>query len=274
MTASFLDAIDWSAPWLAPYAGVGRPIASSPDWRSALNHAAQQRQLRNFAGTPIQFVQQASLPAGEPYEAYIGRTGCVPTRDNLHDFFNAMVWLGFPQAKARLNQLQFKQLQSKLTIESGSGAYRVGNSRGVLRDAATIFDENGILFIARDRELVNALIERQWSTVFLAGRDQFGRCYDVLIFGHALLEKLVRPYAAITGHCLPLIDPGFTLPLLAAARSGLDRIAASLLSPTTSTASFFPVPVLGFPGWHPAQDAAFFENEAVFRLASRKKAGQ
>ncbi|MDO9216132.1 MAG: DUF3025 domain-containing protein, partial [Lacisediminimonas sp.] len=258
MTASFLAGIDWSAPWLSPYAGDGRSIASSPDWRSALNHAAQQRQLCNFAGIPVQFVQQASLPAGEPYEAYIGRTGCVPTRDNLHDFFNALVWLGFPQTKARLNQLQFKQLQ-KLALESGPGAYRVGNSRGALRDAATIFDENGMLFIARDRELVNALIDRQWSTALLECKEQFGRSYDVIIFGHALLEKLVRPYAAITGHCLPLIDPSFTLPLArVAAHAELDQITASLLSPTTSTAAFFPVPVLGFPGWHPTQDAAFY----------------
>lgn len=273
MSAALFAEIDWAAPWLSPYAADGQAIAASADWRAALNQTAQQRQVRNFRGAPITFVQQAALPPGEPYEHFIGRSACVPTRENLHDFFNALVWLNFPHTKARLNQLQFDQLQAKRAQESEPGAYRVGNRRGALRDAATIFDENGVLFIARDAEPVRALIDRQWSTVFLTHREQFGRVYDAILFGHALLEKLVRPYTAITGHCLPLLGPGLVLPVSQRnARAELDQMSASLLSPTTSTATFFPVPVLGFPGWYPDQDAKFYANEAVFRLAKRQQA--
>lgn len=50
---------------------------------------------------PVQFVPQHSLPPGEAYEAFIRRTGLVPTRDNLHDLFNGLVWQRFPRAKAR-----------------------------------------------------------------------------------------------------------------------------------------------------------------------------
>ena len=48
------------------------------------------------ADTPVRFVPHESRPRGEAYEAFIARTGCVPTRDNLHDLFNALVWLTFP----------------------------------------------------------------------------------------------------------------------------------------------------------------------------------
>ena len=273
MPASFLEPIDWTAPWLGPYLDTGRPIAESPDWRAALNRAAQQGQLVNFQGRPIQFVPQESLPDGEPYEAHIGRTGCVPTRENLHDFFNALVWLTFPQTKARLNELQLNQLQSELEVQPAGSSYRVGNRRGALRDAATIFDENSALLIALDGEVPDALVARHWSEVFLERRDDFGRLYDVLLFGHALMEKLVKPYASITAHCFPLIGRDLPIPCsTAGARAQLDQLARSLLSPTTSTSSFFPVPVLGFPGWHEGQDEMFYANEDVFRVVKRKKA--
>ncbi len=274
MNAALFADIDWAAPWLAPYVADGQLIVASAQWREALNRIAQRRQLRNFRGMPIEFVPQASLPPGMPYESHIGATGCVPTRDNLHDFFNALVWLGFPQTKARLNQLQCDQLEMARARDADSAAFDVGNRRGALRDATTIFDENGIVFVARDHERVTALIERRWSEVFLGSREDFGGKYDVVVFGHALLEKLVRPYAAITGHCLPLIDTGVGLPLSLNMRADLDRVTASQLSPTTSNAAFFPVPVLGFPGWHAPQDEAFYANEAVFRLDRHHKVRQ
>jgi hypothetical protein len=56
------------------------------------------------------FVHQDSLPAGQAYEAHIFQTRTVPTRDNLHDFFNGLVWLAFPQTKRRLNELQAAEI--------------------------------------------------------------------------------------------------------------------------------------------------------------------
>ena len=60
------------------------------------------------------------------------RTGRVPTRANLHDLFNALIFLRFPKAKAKLNSCSQRQLQ----------ADGVGPVRGPLRDAATLVDEN------------------------------------------------------------------------------------------------------------------------------------
>src|SRR4051794_16460024 len=103
MAAPFLKLIDWERPWLALLRPVAQPILAAPDWRFALNDAAHAAGLCNHRGLPIRFVPQADLPAGVAYEEFIGDTGCVPTRDNLHDFFNALVWLTFPGIKQQLN---------------------------------------------------------------------------------------------------------------------------------------------------------------------------
>ena len=86
----------------------------------------------------VQFVPSTRLPAGEAYEAFIFRTGMVPTRDNLHDMFNGLVWWLFPRAKRRLNELQAAAI----------AAQGVGSVRGPLRDALTLFDENAALLQA------------------------------------------------------------------------------------------------------------------------------
>lgn len=132
------DAIDWSAPWLAPWRGLGQPLAQQllqedPSVHQALQTAAPQ-------GAPVVFVPQSALPEGTAYEQYIWDTRRVPTRDNLHDFFNGLVWLRFPHTKRRLNQLQAQAI-------AADGVQAV---RGPLRDALTVFDENGALLQAPD----------------------------------------------------------------------------------------------------------------------------
>ena len=82
--------------------------------------------------------RRASCPGGEAYEAFIFRTGCVPTRDNLHDLFNGLVWLRFRASKRQLNALHAQQIESA----------GVGRTRGPLRDALTLFDENAALLQA------------------------------------------------------------------------------------------------------------------------------
>ena len=95
-----LPEIDWSRPW---YDSV-RPAFKRLDdvhggMLAAFNAGAGELALRNASGLPLRFVPQDELPEGRAYEEFIGATGCVPTRDNLHDFFNALVWLTFPRIK-------------------------------------------------------------------------------------------------------------------------------------------------------------------------------
>jgi hypothetical protein len=55
-------------------------------------------------------IDQSELPLGHAYETHIAQTGGLPTRDNLHDRFNALVWLHLPRLKALLNAVQAQEI--------------------------------------------------------------------------------------------------------------------------------------------------------------------
>ena len=259
-----LDEIDWRAPWLAPLQDVAEPLREAGQhWRLALNTLAHARELCNGAGLPLQFVDQSALPAGVGYEAYIGATGCVPTRNNLHDFFNGLMWLAYPRIKARLNALQIADI-SAVPDPSTTGVSR--HRRSGLRDALTLFDENVALVVTRDTELISALQCHRWQTLFIERRARFFADAVVLTFGHALLEKLVRPYKSITAHVWLVPLAPADLPCLSDARCALidAHVAAQLDAQLRSTA-FCHLPVLGLPDWSAGQSAAFYADQDVFR---------
>lgn len=217
----------------------------------ALSLYAARCGLANQAGHRVRFVPQSELPDGTAYEAYIHATGCVPTRDNLHDFFNGLIWLHFPRTKASLNAIQARQL-----AELG---LRV---RGPVRDAATLFDENAALVISPEPALHDALRVFAWRELFVTHRAWWTGT-RVLVFGHALLEKLVTPYRAMTAHAW-LMDGSAQSTWPDAALS--KRLAAT----TLSSRLFTPLPVLGIPGWCvDNQDPAFYNDTAVFRPGRR-----
>ena len=110
LSHQFFSTINWQAPWLSHIAVTGLSILQADNWRQALNDAALKRAISNSVGLPIQFVAQSDLPNGVAYEEHIFKTGCVPTRDNLHDFFNALIWLTYPRIKVQLNTLQAAQI--------------------------------------------------------------------------------------------------------------------------------------------------------------------
>ena len=263
-----LEPIDWARHWYdsvrPAFARIGKDAGSVSE---ALNAGAAGLGLRNAAGLPVRFVRQSDLPEGQAYEQFIGATGCVPTRDNLHDFFNGLVWLTFPRIKQQLNALQAAQI----------AVAGVGRSRGPARDAATIFDENAALLVVRDsdaaRELVEALREHRWTEALLERRARFGPDVQPWLFGHALMEKLVAPRKTITAHTRVVMAPSSYFALdWDAQRSWIDEtVAAQLAVGDLTTASFTPLPVLGIPGWHEGQDEAFYADTAVFRPKRLKK---
>jgi hypothetical protein len=229
----FWRALDWRAAWLAPYVEIARPVIARLE-AGACTAAA--------LGAP-RFVAQAELPAREPYEAFIARTGHVPTRDNLHDLLNGLVWLRFPALKQRLNALHAAQL-----AEEG-----VQPRRGPLRDALTLFDENGAWWQAPP-PLADALRRRDWHALFVGHRALWNEAQPVLI-GHALLEKLAVPRPPITAHVW-----------LAGAALDDAGAPAAITADAWARKPFHPLPVLGVPGWWPANDdAAFYDDASVFR---------
>ena len=240
-------AIDWQAPWLAPLRDL-RPFVERADWREALSTEARRRGVATAAGLPIEFVAADDAGAGA-YEAHIAATGRVPTRDNAHDLFNALVWLAFPLTKAALNARQAHEL-----ARDG-----VRGTRGPVRDAATLIDESGLL-LAASEEAGAALMRLDWRWLFTAQRARWGRDWVPFAFGHALIEKLLAPYKGLTAvvTCLPLAG---------ATSAQTDRAAARWVHEAPLAPPLLAhLPVLGIPGWWPAnEEPTFYADAAVFR---------
>ena len=115
----------------------------------------------------------------------------------------------------------------------------------MVRDALTLFDENGALWPAPPAPLVEALSQCDWHSLFVTRRALW-RGAEPLLVGHALLEKLLRPRKAVTAHLW---------------RLAIDDAAQRLLD-----ARHLPLPVLGVPGWWPANEApGFYDDATVFR---------
>ena len=245
--AQDIAAIDWTAPWLQAWRARGQPlaetVATSLSCAQALNLFAEQ-----VPTCPVRFVPQSELPPGQAYETFIFATQQVPTRDGLHDFFNGLCWLHFPQTKQRLNQLQAAQI-----AHSG-----IAPVRGPARDALTVFDENAALLHAPDA-LWDALVRKDWQALFGPLRPLWKETH-LQLFGHALLEKLVHPRIAMTAHVYRVeCDLG--------AQGDWDGwLGAHLQADVLANKPFAHLPVLGVPGWWPANEARGFYNDAsVFR---------
>lgn len=258
MPAAFLEKIDWRQPWLAAVLPAASVVLRAADWRDGLNAVACDRGLKNHRSIPLKFVPQSDLPAGVAYETFISVNGSVPTRDNLHDFFNALVWLSYPRIKAQLNALQAAEIARRETSAP--------SSRGKLRDAATIFDENAVLLLSAEPAVDDALRQHQWHKLFIEQRALFQRNCRVHLFGHALMEKLVAPYKAITGHTWVVqVQPAILALPETEQQQWVDARVASQLAREMSTSDFTHLPVLGVPGWWPVQGENFYADAAVFR---------
>ena len=264
----FTEDIDWAQPWLADWCPLGPHMAQAASAAAtqglplayALNQAGLtwSASLREPNASPaeapadplVRFVPQADLPEGCAYESFIDDTRQVPTREGLHDFFNALCWVRFGATKRWLNHLQAQAIAQAGGVQS---------PRGPLRDALTVFDENAALLQAPDA-LWSALRERRWHDLFVTHRHLWEQARLVL-FGHALLEKLVLPYKSITAHVL---DAPVPMHLNGA---DWDDWLPTQLSPERLTRKpFVPLPVLGTPGWWPAnQTPGFYADDTVFR---------
>ena len=247
--ADGLSDVDWDAPWFAPWRVKAERVATR--WQSGvlLSEALNQEQGRS----PI-FVAQSELAAGDSYEDHIFRTGTCPTRENLHDFFNGLCWLHMPLAKSRLNAVQAAQI----------GRAGIGGPRGPVRDAITLFDESGALLHAPP-PLWDALLKRDWRRAFIDLRPLWEHAH-LTVFGHAVLEKLVRPRKDVTAHVWCSNCP-------AGAMDEVDTwLATQVTEEKLSGKPFTPLPLLGIPGWTGAnQNFSFYDDSLVFRPAGRPK---
>jgi hypothetical protein len=125
--------------------------------------------------------------------------------------------------------------------------------------------------------LWQALLARDWAALFITHRALWAQA-RLLLFGHALMEQLVSPRKNITAHVLiekfahPMNSP---LGSVLALDQTLDHVlgqaldqalAYSLSAERLATKPFTPLPVLGVPGWWPANaQPGFYADASVFR---------
>ena len=196
---------------------------------------------RSLHGQPIRFVHPD--PGVRNYEQAIHATGRVPTRPgNWHDFFNALMWVRFPRTKAALNGLHVREMQRP---HGGAG-------RGSVRDAATQFDESGLVVLSSDPTLFELLQQRRWHELFWVRRAQVTTGMRFLVFGHGLYDALRAPFYRMCGRAA----------LVAASRAIIEaqpaeqcRHADAVLCERFSTDVGYPrpksllaLPLLGIPG--------------------------
>lgn len=269
----------FAAPWFAPVrasldAVGGYALAGRWDecmvW---LNERARERGLRTGDGEPLRFVDSRLIDA-PAYEQHICATGQVPTRLHgpgaWHDFLNATVWLAFPRTKARLNRLQAQAIE----------ADGIGARRGGVRDAATLFDENAVLFVCAHPQPARCLREFDWAGLFVDGRDAFDGSVRVVGFGHALLDKLRAPYKGVCAHAWVIesapagaLDWSWTDPLPRECADRIDALTSEHLDAhALQPCAFSPLPVLGIPGWWADNSVpGFYDDTSVFRAGRGRR---
>lgn len=238
-------------PAFAPYRelvtvlGLARALPSI----DALNAVADARNTVQARGLPLRFFVPAGRLSAREYETGILATGRVPTRaDNWHDMLNALVWLRFPRFKATLNAAHGEAI----ALESGT-------RREPRRDALTMLDESGVWVAGGDPALLALLAERAWHALFWDARAKLEESTLFVVVGHALLEKALTPFPAMTGKCLTLTGQWRGL-------DALETAATQALAGIVTPRQLPPLPIQGIPRWDTANDCAdYYANREIFR---------
>ena len=213
------------------------------------------------SGRPLQLV---SAGGKLPYEIRVHESAELEVRErNWHDFFNVLVWLMFPRAKAALNARHY----AEWSVDSAGG-------RGAVRDALTLFDESGLVVISLQPALLQLVRNFEWKTLFWEQRNALVAGMRILPFGHALCEKALTPYRGMTGHALLLdVDAEWLALEMPDLISRVDRRLEALVADPQSmqtTRQLSPLPVLGVPGWCRENEVAdYYDDTRYFRPGRR-----
>ncbi len=212
-------------------------------------------------GRRIRFVPPQA--DGLAYECRIRDTGEVETRPgNWHDFFNALVWLSFPQAKRVLSG------------RHGRAMAPAGMARGAARDALTHFDECGIVVLSSQPELLDLLRDFKWKALFAERRADVMRAMRFVVFGHATYEGLLKPFRGLTAKAiLHDIDERWLRLPDSEQLAAVDALLAADLSSGryVRPRDFQPLPLLGIPGVTPdSVDPAYYDDTWQFRPGRRR----
>ena len=238
-----------------------------------LNGAARTLDLRNDFQQVVRFAHARPATKAADYEWAIGGNlgeteGVIATRmegdDAFHDLFNALIWLDFPKTKAFLNRLQVTQIaQERQPHLSASKP----EARSRQRDQITLFDENGALFVCQDERLAGLLKTKDWPALFLSQRVELISTARLLVFGHGLLQKCLRPFKSMTARTVVVSLAADASP------PELDQALSRILQQSWPAWPVTPLPINGWPAWSKEQDAEFYADQAVFRRDRWRRPG-
>ncbi len=193
----------------------------------------------------------------EQYEPRVYLKKELQTRtQNWHDFFNALVWLSFPETKQTLNALHYQQASQRPS----------GSNRSLLENRITQFDECGAIIISDRQDLLDLIAAHKWEELFIKNRTAFDKHIRCVVFGHAIYEKALAPYIGMTCHGILLNDKS----LLEYSELPLDKIDKAVAQIWQNQLQFHPekfsaYPLLGTPGFWPNQSIDFYKNTQYFR---------
>ena len=251
----------FSGPLYWPLARWLAQLPLQPD-AEALAALAAQNPILTESGKPVRFVAPQS--DGMAYECRVWENGEVETRrDNWHDWFNALVWLSFPQTKNVITAAHVAAMQPQ------------GELRGRIRDALTHFDECGIVVLSSEPELLQLLRDFRWKELFVERRAAVRAHMRFVVFGHATYESLLSPFRGLTAKavlldCAPADFAVDDETLTAAVDSRLAAIFRT--DRYTRPRDFQPLPLLGIPGVTPENEApAYYDDTWQFRPGRREK---
>jgi Protein of unknown function (DUF3025) len=247
-------------------------VSSGDTWPTlaALNARSQHHGLVNYRGLPIRFAAPADDESTSMhYEKRIAETGEIATRENWHDFFNAMQWLTFPKSKAAISEMHTRLMSAQIDDVK---------MRSIARDVLTLFDEGGVIVASADESLLTHIRNFEWKRLFVDRCAEAVKDINFYLAGHSVLEKMLDPFVGVTAKALLLkVDDNFFAQSHDAQLREIDSRAAIWLmneSSLASTRNLHPLPILGIPGWFAANESpSFYDDAHYFRAGySRDRA--
>jgi len=229
----------------------------------------------------------------QTYLSRIYHDGEIQTRNaNWHDLFQILSWRLFPQSKAVLVERHYHCARQRWQNKNDDKALqgRRSNEENLL----SLLDEGGLVLLSDEIRFPQLIRQFRWQQLFIQCRPQLKSHLRMMVFGHALFDKLRHPYVGLTANAvlLPLSSSAMKLSTQALLPQ-VDHKLSTLLKKTTSTHAVAnsplatnsgytsalnnprdlqPFPLLGMPGLWPGNETAeFYLNQRYFRPGRRQQ---